>query len=866
MKTYTMYSGLWRTDGSFVSTIRVKNILVVAPMDITPVLFMADGTPYPLPSVHLAVSGVATINVNDALASAPSSIANHLSEFGSAALLHTYSSPGHVSASMAVIDASRSLSYTFPFAESMGASMRQTLEGLWWKHDRDVSGWIALSNVSDAATQATVQFVGPGNTEQPGRTIAVAPHTTQMFHLEDFASNPSPLAKDAGGIHVQYTGQPGSVLVTGGLENAAEGYSANIPFWGHDMSSSPATSITYAFAGLIVGTPDPMMMPGFPKDTAFSPYLVLRNTSEKPLDVALQLNYMMGMGGSSTAMNASAPVTRNLPAQHLAPLEAKQVDMQAALNSAFRCHSEHSEGSAFSCFNGSINLSASFTGKGGDLLLASGSVDQAGTYVFEVGAQSTATTQSKFAQYWSVANGSDTMFTLFNPSNAAQDFVATFHYGDGSGKYVLPVHLEAQASTMIDMAMLIMEKKPDADGNIIPSNIQEGSADFESAKGHRENITLVVDGGIYNVTTATCGCCYVTCCGIIQDELVPNPMYCPIGQTMQCSAQGVDCNGNTVGLGPGSWSSSNTSIMTVDSSGNVTGHAVGSATISYTGPYTVGATGTFCLPEPTCPGGDPILQDTGNVFSGVLTPQDNFSGRSTTRFGIAEVINLSYSAQVSATEIGGLQWSIVSGGGSLSNAGTDGTATYTAPGNSATVVLRLAVVSGTSQGEKEDYTITVVTPSGGLLSKSSNVRHTQGYISVGFQGHIFIAPTDVSFVNVEFAEGSASGVGSGYFAFLNGYQHPPTDPPASVGFCDSVLGCEVLNTIDQVDTGDGPPPFSNGDFLWPIPWQYQAPGGALTTFMTANHHQTADATGTATISKAGAGPFSKNASDPTTSY
>lgn len=44
MKTYTMYSGLWRTDGSFVSTIRVKNILVVAPMDVTPVLFMADGT------------------------------------------------------------------------------------------------------------------------------------------------------------------------------------------------------------------------------------------------------------------------------------------------------------------------------------------------------------------------------------------------------------------------------------------------------------------------------------------------------------------------------------------------------------------------------------------------------------------------------------------------------------------------------------------------------------------------------------------------------------------------------------------------------------------------------------------------------
>jgi hypothetical protein len=166
---------------------------------------------------------------------------------------------------------------------------------------------------------------------------------------------------------------------------------------------------------------------------------------------------------------------------------------------------------------------------------------------------------------------------------------------------------------MIDMAMLIMENKPDPNGNTIPRNIQEGSATFASAKDLHSPMTLVVDGGIYNVTTATCGCSYVTCCGINQDELVPYPMYCPIGQTMQCSAQGVDCNGNTVGLGPGSWSSSNTSVMTVDSSGNVTGHAVGQATINYTGPYLVDATGTFCLPQPTCPSAYPVLQSTATV-------------------------------------------------------------------------------------------------------------------------------------------------------------------------------------------------------------------------------------------------------------
>jgi len=126
-KTYTLYSGLWRTDGSFVSTIRIKNVLVVAPMDVTPVLFMADGTPYMLASVHVAVSGVATVNINDALAAAPPATASHTSQFGSAALIYSYPSPGHVTASMAVIDASRSLSYTSPFLEPRGDAMQQTL-------------------------------------------------------------------------------------------------------------------------------------------------------------------------------------------------------------------------------------------------------------------------------------------------------------------------------------------------------------------------------------------------------------------------------------------------------------------------------------------------------------------------------------------------------------------------------------------------------------------------------------------------------------------------------------------------------------------------------------------------------------------
>src|SRR6266851_7032052 len=382
-----------------------------------------------------------------------------------------------------------------------------------------------------------------------------------------------------------------------------------MPFWFQDMNSSSPTQVTYASAGLMLGKPDPMMMPGFPKETAFSVYLSLRNTTEKPLDVALQLNYMSG-----TSMRGSAPVARNLPIQHLAPLEARQVDLQGPLNAV-----------GLKNFSGSINLSTSFTGKAGDLVLATGSVDQTGTYVFEVEPQGIGTSRSKFANYWGVANGNDTMFSLWNPTDTPQDIVATFYCGNGSGKYTVPVHLDAQASTMIDMAMLIAEIKPDADGNVIPPSVKEGSADFASANGRHEQITLVIAAGIYNVTNATCGSTCINCCGDSNFGISPNPISCPLGGTVPLSSTAVDCYGYEVY--PSSWSSSNTSVMTVDSSGNVTGVAVGSANITANFTYVPTYTGQICMPYPYCPGtASPAPQAPATVKPTVsITGASNFA-------------------------------------------------------------------------------------------------------------------------------------------------------------------------------------------------------------------------------------------------
>lgn len=255
------------------------------------------------------------------------------------------------------------------------------------------------------------------------------------------------------------------------------------------------------------------------------------------------------------------------------------------------------------------------------------------------------------------------------------------------------------------------------------------------------------------------------------------------------------------------------------------------------------------------------------TFQGVLTPHDNFAGRSTTRFGITEIIDLSFMSNpsgITATVFGGLQWRLVSGGGTLTG-GTDGMGTFTAPGSPATVVLRLEVASGPSQGSGQNYTISIIAPSGAHLTRFSGLRHTQGLAGVGFQANIFLEPSDVSFANLFFAEGTVAAVASGFYAVFNGIAHSPTATPLSIGSCNITTGCQA-NGMDTVDTNDKVPPFSIGDFLWAIPWQYKVNGGALTAFTTANHHQFTDAAGKASIEKAGAGPFSKNVSDPTSTY
>lgn len=256
-----------------------------------------------------------------------------------------------------------------------------------------------------------------------------------------------------------------------------------------------------------------------------------------------------------------------------------------------------------------------------------------------------------------------------------------------------------------------------------------------------------------------------------------------------------------------------------------------------------------------------------------LLPHDNFTGRSTFRFGVGEMIDLSFiaSAGETADSLGGLRWFIEQGEGTLTDMGmNDGTAMYAAPANGGPVMLVLKTVAGDNPGAVvTSADITIVEPNDARMIQKpgTDISHVNGTWSCAFLGEVFLLPADVSFTNILMREGTVGAVASGYLGSLTGQIHDAS-PLCSVGTGDIAQGCKVNILEDQVVTGilTPPPPFADGDFLWAIPWEYSVGNSPLKTFTTAEHHATADADGQATISKKGAGPFSRLASDPTSGF
>jgi hypothetical protein len=180
--------GHWRADHTFEPTFIITNSLRNIELPVTPVLYAANGTEYELPPVTLAPAGVASIDIRAALSVAPEEIKDRFSDYGSAAVKYVWHSPGAASALVENRDAKRSLNFGFELRTPMAMQNRASAtvqEGLWWREDTGVRGFLALVNVARRPVNVRVQVLSDYGAFETERTIHLHANETQKLQRTD---------------------------------------------------------------------------------------------------------------------------------------------------------------------------------------------------------------------------------------------------------------------------------------------------------------------------------------------------------------------------------------------------------------------------------------------------------------------------------------------------------------------------------------------------------------------------------------------------------------------------------------------------------------------------------------------------------
>jgi murein DD-endopeptidase MepM/ murein hydrolase activator NlpD len=169
------------------------------------------------------------------------------------------------------------------------------------------------------------------------------------------------------------------------------------------------------------------------------------------------------------------------------------------------------------------------------------------------------------------------MITVLNPEADVQDLVLSLNFE--GGVYILPVHLNAGATYMVNVGDIISMQEPDSQGSKIPPDTTYGTATISGKGGFADPITVGVSIGVFNVNTATCGTRCPTCFGYTDFFVQPiNSSALPgTNASFRSMAMGQDNFLRDVSTMPGvNWSSSNSVVAQSQGGGIFTGETAGS--------------------------------------------------------------------------------------------------------------------------------------------------------------------------------------------------------------------------------------------------------------------------------------------------
>src|SRR5258708_32253084 len=133
----SMVGGLWMIDANFKFSIYLKNDIKVAPITVTPILYLSNGQRYQLQDVSLEPSGTAVISINQALSDQGIAPWGTLSGYVEIQYAWPWDA---LCVTIRNVDQVHSLIFSYdlqpavmPGMVSVASGQSTVLEGLWWK-------------------------------------------------------------------------------------------------------------------------------------------------------------------------------------------------------------------------------------------------------------------------------------------------------------------------------------------------------------------------------------------------------------------------------------------------------------------------------------------------------------------------------------------------------------------------------------------------------------------------------------------------------------------------------------------------------------------------------------------------------------
>ena len=510
--TFTVYAPYWSTKPGFVSTIEMMNYRVDEPLTVRPVVYPLGGGEIALDPITLNPSETRLLNINEALAARGETVT-----IGAAEIRYNHVTEAVFGANLTAVNVDKSLIYSAPLH---GPEDTEQLEGIWWFWDSGTDGFVAVQN---AGAEKHYRDSHALCSRQPYRldSLQLNPHEMKLINLRENLRGFGLEAATNGGIQL-VSSVAGAVVAAGSLDNPAIGFSAPIrmgdPQVEAERSKPLATARKLHALNLSIGTPLPEM--GLPSTTVFKPVVVLRNVARSVIQVQPVFRYQVANSQRSFA----------LPTVRLNSQQVAQLDLLRYWQSGQIPH-EVSTGS----------LEMRYTGKPGSLFASATSVDQTGTYVLD--ARIDNHLAAGFAgEFWCIEGDNNTFVSVKNISGSAATCSISLRYDAGRGVYEMqPLRLESGEMRVINLKRLQAKRIPGANGEILPESAAFGGMKFVEEPGGKR---FLVEGGVFNPVTGTCGVCGFGCLYPLSLITIPGGLDLVVGLISNgLSVQANMCDG-----------------------------------------------------------------------------------------------------------------------------------------------------------------------------------------------------------------------------------------------------------------------------------------------------------------------------------